>query len=216
MESQEKPAPRQKKYERKGKSDLVGEDAAQRVNAQNLREKEAAEALAKKNYNFLQVEIKTLKEFRRLADQSPKALKLLFTLAEKMNRQNGIMASNATLSQIAGMSIPTVTRAIKLLKDERWIQVIRIGTANAYVINSTVFWKSTGDQKHASFHAQIIATSTEQTDPVESWDGVTLKHFPFLDHDPTADITVAPQEKVPLIDREKLALEAAGQQRLIE
>lgn len=197
-----------RKYERKGTSDLISEETAQRVNAQNLREKEDAEAQAKKNYNFLQVEVKTLKEFRRLADQSPKALKLLFTLAEKMNRQNAIMASNATLSQIAGMSIPTVTRAIKLLKDERWIQVVRIGTANAYVINSTVFWKSTGDQKHASFHAQIIATSTEQPDPVESWEGVTLKHFPFLDHDPKADITVGPDEKS--------ELEAAGQQRLIE
>jgi Fe2+ or Zn2+ uptake regulation protein len=177
------------------KSLFVDEETIKRNNGQDLSEKELADEKAKKNYNFLQVEIKTLKEFRRLSDQSPKALKLLFTLAEKMNRMNAIMASNATLSQIAGMSIPTVTRAIKLLKEERWIQVVRIGTANAYVINSTVFWKSTGDLKHASFHAQIIASSDEQTEPVENWDGVTLKHFPFMGFNPDADITLAPDPR---------------------
>lgn len=181
--------------EKSSKPPIVDEKTIKRVNGQDLADKEAFDAQAKKNYNFLQVEIKTLKEFRRLSDQSPKALKLLFTLAEKMNRMNAIMASNATLAQIAGMSIPTVTRAIKLLKDERWIQVIRVGTANAYVINSTVFWKSTGDLKHASFHAQIIATESEQVEPIENWEGVTLKHFPFLDHDKEADLTISPDPR---------------------
>lgn len=197
-----------KQYVRKGKTPLIDEKTILRNNGQDLADKDAAEEQAKKNYNFLQVEVKTLKEFRRLADQSPKALKLLFTLAEKMNKMNAIMASNATLSELAGMSIPTVTRSIKLLKEEKWIQVIRIGTANAYVINSTVFWKSTGDLKHASFHAQIIATSSEQTEPVEKLQAATLKHFPFLDYDPAAKITVGPDEK--------MMLEQAGQQRLIE
>lgn len=177
-------------YKRKTDSPLVDDKTIIRNNGQDLAEKEAAEERAKKNYNFLQIEQKTLKEFRRLTDQSPKALKLLFAMAEKMNRTNAIMASNATLAQITGISIPTVVRAIKLLKEENWIQVIRVGTANAYIINSTVFWKSTGDLKQASFHAQIIASESEQLEPVENWDKVTLKHFPFLDHPSSAKVTV--------------------------
>ena len=66
---------------------------------------------------------------------------------------------------------------------------MKIGTANAYIINSKVFWQSYGDKKMTVFHATIVASSDEQDEPIENWDKVKLKHFPFLDHNEEAVVT---------------------------
>ena len=50
------------------------------------------------------------------------------------------------------MSRPTVGRAIKLLKDDQWIDTVKIGNANAYCVNERVFWQAGRNQrKYAIF-----------------------------------------------------------------
>lgn len=154
------------------------DDVLVRLNGQDLAEKEAADEAAKKNYNFVQVQKSALKDMRSLSSRSPKAMQLLLTLVEKMNRENAIMISKKTLEQITGMSSATVTRAIALLKDERWVQVIKVGTSNVYRVNSLAFWQAAKDQRYASFRATIVASEAEQD---ENWEGVKLKHFPLLE-----------------------------------
>lgn len=53
-----------------------------------------------------------------LMDCTPKALKLFMTLAQHMNQSNVIYISKTDLSDIAGMSKPTVISAIKELEDK--------------------------------------------------------------------------------------------------
>lgn len=165
---------------------LISQEAHTRAQQQHLRELEAAEELAKKNFNFLQVEKRSIKEIRRLAKQSPAAHEILLLMAEKMNRENALMVSLTTLMELTGRSRPTVARALKVLKDELWVQVVKVGTANAYLINNSVFWQSAGDKKHAHFRASIIASSADQDEDVDVMSKTKLKHFPFLDIRETA------------------------------
>lgn len=164
------------------KHSLVSQETEARVRQQELAEQEKAEARAKKNFNFVQIEKRALKEVRTLYERNATAGKLLFILAEKMNRQNALVCSYDTMSKITGLSRQTLYKAVKYLKEENWIQVIKVGTANAYVVNSRVFWQSSGDKKFTVFNAAIVASSDEQDEPVENWDKIELKQFPFLSH----------------------------------
>lgn len=165
-----------------------------RLNGQDLKEKEEAEAAAKKNYNFVQVQKSALKDMRGLAARSPKAMQLLLTLVEKMNRENAIMISKKTLEQITGMSSASVTRAIKLLKEERWVQIIKVGTSNVYRVNSLAFWQAAKDQRYTSFRATIVASENEQD---ENWDGVKLKHFPLLESNDVEKMQIVDEQLPP-------------------
>lgn len=172
---------------------LIPEEVHQRAQQQALKEKEEQEALAKKNHNFLQVQKSSLKEFRRLIKENATAAQLMFVFAEKMNRQNALMCSFKTLEQITGLSRSTLSKAITLLRKEQWIEVIKIGTANAYMINHQVFWQDSADRRESSFTfgATIIASRSEQDPEMQSenWKGVSLRHFPFLQGPQMKDIT---------------------------
>lgn len=163
----------------------IPEEAHQRAQQQDLAEREAADEIARKNQNFLQVEKRSLKDIRSLIKRNPTAARLLMIMAEKMNRQNALLCSFRTLQEITGLGRTTLSAAVSMLRKECWIEVIKVGTANAYRVNSRVFWQSYGNLKHTSFSATIIATSTEQDK--EAWDNVDLRHFPLMNLSETED-----------------------------
>lgn len=149
-----------------------------------LKEHEAEEKL-KKNQNFVQLYKKELLELRALTAKDPTAMGLLLMLVEKMNKQNAIVMSQKTMMKITGKSQPTITRGIKTLKDSKFIQIVKIGTANAYVINSKVFWQSGVNGKYATFNATVVASGDEQEkNYIENWEGVKLKHVPLFNEEP--------------------------------
>lgn len=142
----------------------------------DARREQAELDFERKNFNFLQLQKDRMKDIRALTKRSPTATQLLFLFAEKMNKQNAIVISFQTLELITGYSRPTLSRAVKMLQEERWIQIVKIGTANCYVINSGVFWQDYRDKKITVFNATIIASESEQ--PKENWKNVTLKKLP--------------------------------------
>lgn len=166
---------------------LIPEEVHQKAQHAHLLAVEKAEEDAKKNRNFVQVEKRAFKDLRGLIDRSPVAAKLLLIMGEKMNKQNALLCSFKTLCEITGLSRSTLSAAVSLLKSECWIEVIKIGTANAYIVNSRVFWQSYGNLKHATFNATIVASSSEQDK--ETWDNVDLRNFPFLSSEDSKDIT---------------------------
>lgn len=159
----------------------MNDETAHRLNGQELAEKESADEFARKNFNFLQIEKRQLREMRRLVNLDVNAFNVLTILAERMNRMNAICCSQKTLMKITGLSRTSVHNAVSILKKEHWLEVVKIGTANAYVINSRVFWQNSGDKKMAVFHAAIIASADEQNqEELENWKNVKLKQFPVL------------------------------------
>ena len=110
------------------------------------------------------------------------AVVVFLLLARKMNKSNAIIMSQETLVNITGKSRSTVSRAISDLKKHKYIDVIKVGTANAYVINSEILWGGKAQQRHAVFSATVVASLSEQSKEyqnyVENWDGVHVKSIP--------------------------------------
>jgi hypothetical protein len=121
---------------------------------QRLREIENAETTeqkardrAKKNLDFVQFQRSGMKEFVSLIRRSPAAAQVLIAMATFMNRGNVMAAEVQVLCDLTNTTRATVSRAIKLLKEEQWVKVCRIGTTRAYQVNSNIFWSAARDLK---------------------------------------------------------------------
>ena len=116
------------------------------------------------NFNFVQLSRSYLHQMRKLARKSPIAHEILYYLVEHMGRTtNAVVCSYTTLCEITGVSRPTVGRAIKLLKDDQWIDTVKIGNANAYCVNERCSGKLEEiKRKYAIFSATVIASATDQ------------------------------------------------------
>ena len=94
--------------------------------------------MKKNTSDFLQVTRGYVKEMRELAKRSPAAHQVLWLLAERMNRTNAVVISQKTMGQILGYSRATLNRAVTLLKNECWVQVVTTGTSNAHFACQTM------------------------------------------------------------------------------
>lgn len=157
--------------------------------------------LQKNPADFLQVTRGYLKDMRELAKRSPAAHQVLWLLAERMNRTNAVVISQKTMGQILGYSRATLNRAITLLKNERWVQVVTTGTSNAYIVNSKVLWRDHGGKRYASFFAEVVVSEEEQLHSIEQWDGVELRHLPILS---ASEDVVVTNEDLPPPDQKDL------------
>jgi len=136
----------------------------------------------KDNYDFVQVSRQYLKQMRSLARKSPLAHEILYYLVENMGRTtNAVVVSYVTLCEVTGVSRPTIGRAIKLLKDDNWIDAVKIGNATAYCVNARAFWQAGRHQKkYAIFQATIIASESEQDGNFREKAKEPLTYIPVL------------------------------------
>lgn len=178
---------------------FVTEEAQGRARQQHIKDEQFAEQQQSKNPPFVQMSKANLAITRQLAKRAPAAFQVMMVLVEKMNRMNAIACSQKTLAKITDCNLRTIKRAIALLEEEKWVQVIKIGTSNAYVVNSKVFWQNTREGRFAVFNATIVADQEEQNFKAEDWDGIELKHFPYLAQNEQA-ILAGPDEKQQEID----------------
>ncbi|MEN8517772.1 helix-turn-helix domain-containing protein [Burkholderia sp. RS02] len=144
------------------------------------------------NQGFVQVSRKYLDELDELAFHSPAARKLLTSLVKAMNKQNAVMVSQESLVKLTGLSKPTVKRAVALLREQNWIEVVKVGTANVYRVNSGVFWTARADGRWASFSAEVIANFDEQDEVTKATPTPKLRHIPYVQ--PDEDVIVAGAE----------------------
>lgn len=135
-----------------------------------------------KNYDFVQVSRQYLKQMRSLARKSPLAHEILYYLVEHMGRTtNAVVVSYNTLCEVTGVSRPTVGRAIKLLKDDNWIDAVKIGNATAYCVNARAFWQARRNQRqYAVFQATVIASESEQESNFREKAKQPLTYVPIL------------------------------------
>lgn len=148
----------------------------------DLLEAEKANKRLPKNMDFVQVSRSELRAIADLGAKSSLALDLLMILAQSMDKQNAVMMSYQAMEEITGKTARHLRRAISILKSDHWIQVVKVGTANAYILNKAVFWTDRGDKKHmASFSAQVITTLAEQDKDLRANPSVKLKRVPVLD-----------------------------------
>ena len=136
---------------------------------------------AEKNTNFVQIDRRVMAAHRELMSSSPGAAIVLSVLTEHMDKSNGIVISYSTLQELTGYSRAAVGRAIKKLKEDRWIQVVKVGTASVYVVNSRAFWTANAKGKfYSRFHATVVASAHEQSVGIEKLKALQLKEVPTI------------------------------------
>ena len=159
------------------------------------------------NYNFVQVSRGYLAQMRKLARKSPVANEILLYLVENMGRTtNAVVCSYKTLQEETSLSRTSVANAIKLLKEENWIDAIKIGNATAYCVNERVFWQAGRNQrKYAIFSATVIASASEQESDYHKKAATKLTHIPFIEH--KERVLIDENEKIDPPDQIDLNLE---------
>lgn len=157
------------------------------------------------NFNFVQLSRGYLQQMRKLARKSPIAHEILYYLVEHMGRTtNAVVCSYTTLCEITGVSRPTVGRAIKLLKEDNWIDTVKIGNSSAYCVNEKVFWQSGRNQrKYAIFSATVIASASEQESDYAEKPKHKLTYIPIIE---SGEAAIVGSDELPPPDQKDLDL----------
>jgi hypothetical protein len=118
----------------------------------------------------------------RLGVKSPMALPLLHYMISHMVRKTTVFVASAkTLSTELGCSDRTIQQAVKVLKNYNFLQVLKSGNTNVYVINSKVAWRGARGLRHATFDATIHVSEVEQDASIEQLEEEAEKLIPVPD-----------------------------------
>ncbi|OLP08974.1 hypothetical protein AGG97_34610 [Klebsiella michiganensis] len=119
------------------------------------------------------------KNLRSLQRENPGAALVFSVLREHMQiGTNAVTISNPALAKILGKSPRTIARATKHLVDHAFVQVIKTGNTNCYVVNEQVAFAGSPGQRKAVFSTTVVAHECEQD---EGWAEVKkLKSVPII------------------------------------
>ena len=131
---------------------------------------------------WVQTERASHEAWAHLSMKSPKAAAMLHVICAKMDTgSNALACSQEVLAKLLGVSVSTVKRALSVLQEGRWIEIVSIGrgTTKAYVVNSRVAWsRSREGMSYAHFHASVIADLDDQSPEMVTSD--QLRKIPVL------------------------------------
>ena len=119
----------------------------------------------KKNTNFIMMYREHMPEIRWLMKKSRYASSIFNFILEHMDYNNALMCSYQVFMDYFEISQVTVARAIKLLKDNGFVDVLKSGTSNVYIVNQEIAWSSWDNQKkYCKFNGNILISATENKD----------------------------------------------------
>lgn len=142
---------------------------------------------------YLQVSKLYIEEVTAMASRAPSASLVFWTLVKLMSKQNAVMISQDSLAKLCKMSMPTVKRAVSLLRKEQWMEVHKIGTQNVYRVNSSVIWQDKLDGKWTAYNARLVINFDEQDELTKTMGPVRTRHIPLVEAD-DADPRQHPQK----------------------
>lgn len=133
---------------------------------------------------WVQTERKAHEEWAVLIGKHQKAAQLLHLLVANMDKSGAVVISQKVMAELMSVHYNTIKKAVKILKENNWIDVVRIGSerggVNAYVVNRRVAWADKREnQRYAAFDARIVTSSGEQdTETIENKE--PLKQLPNM------------------------------------
>ena len=135
-----------------------------------------------KNRDFIQLYRDHIDDVAKLARDNGKAYDLFMLLVKHMDGTNALAVSNIALSELLQVTTRTVQRAVKYLKDNGWVCVLKSGTSNVYIVNPDVAWTSYGNQKqYCKFQANVLLSSSENAEYLKNPNATT--HFKAVDNE---------------------------------
>lgn len=132
-------------------------------------------------FGWLMMDKKPIQALKKLAISHPIAMGCLMHFVENMSRSNAYMASQKSIAEQLGVSTVAVKKAVAVLESGSFIQVVKIGTANAYVVNTKVAWQGRRGARFAHFHADVIAYENEQPFGKDLDNNESLVQIPTLE-----------------------------------
>ena len=128
-----------------------------------------------KNSDFVQLRRENMGAVRELIKTSPVAADIFLFLSQYMNKKNAVVCPSKVLEEITGKSRVTISRAIGKLKNDGYINVLKAGTTNVYVLNPDVVWSAKRSGKsYCEFEGPILV-SIKENPKLESLIGSEIK-----------------------------------------
>lgn len=132
-----------------------------RLAEDEMQAKEKAEKSPFKN--FAQLNRDNLAHVIKACSDNTQAVRILLFIIEHMDRYNALVCSYKVFQEHLNISRPTITRAIKYLKDNGFLAIYKAGACNVYVINDNLVWTNKGSKlKYCKFPANVILSAAEQ------------------------------------------------------
>lgn len=104
----------------------------------------------------------------KLGTKYPTALAVLHFMISKLARgASGVIISAPAMARQMDISERSAKAAVAVLRDMKFVQILKSGNTNAYIVNSRVAWQGKRGFRYASFNAQIIVDEQEQARTVE-------------------------------------------------
>ncbi|MGL4742717.1 MAG: replication/maintenance protein RepL [Sarcina sp.] len=129
-----------------------------------IQEEKKAEEKRKQSpfKNFIQYNKDYYQAEDWLLKNSSVAYRVFKFLVQNMDKYNAVICSYTVLEESLEISNSTVKRAVKILKENNFIDIYKSGTTNVYCINKNIVWSSWGkNYQYAKFGANIILSKTE-------------------------------------------------------
>lgn len=144
------------------------------------------EAKRDKNYvegGFYMMSRTAEKNLRELQVGNPTASLIFSVLREYMQiGSNAVTISTNVLCKLLNKSRSTVSRAVAHLSEKNFVQVVKTGTANTYIVNERIAFSGKKGQRKAVFSATVVAHECEQESSALE-DIRKLKKVPVVDDD---------------------------------
>lgn len=133
-----------------------------------------------KNRDFIQLYRNHVDDIARLAREQPRAYDLFMMLIKHMDGTNALCVSMVALTEIMGLSRQSLSKSVKYLKSKGWIDVLRSGSSNVYIVNPDIAWTSYGNQKqYCKFRATVFLSSSENAEYLKN--PKATNHFKTVD-----------------------------------
>lgn len=152
-----------------GNMSIIDTDSERNIRKLELQEQERQKQeqaeKSRKNSNFIQVYRDNMPELRWLMGKSGIASKLLFFILEHMDNKNALACSYVVFEDYLEVSKDTIRRALKILRENGFIDVLKMGTSNVYIVNTEIAWTSFENQKqYAKFEGNMLISRKENKD----------------------------------------------------
>ena len=118
-----------------------------------------------KNYNFIQLYRDNMPELRWLMNTNAFASNLLFFILEHMDNKNALACSYSVFEDYFGKSRTTIYRAIKTLEENGFLDVLKMGTSNVYLVNEDLaLTDKNSNKKFSKYEGKILVSRKENKD----------------------------------------------------
>jgi len=135
----------------------------QKARQKQIADEEKAEEESRKNRDFVQYSRKSMKELAYLQQKSGLAGALFTYISMNMNTENKLLVSQETLAEIFEVNRVSISKAIKLLIEKKFLTILKSGNSNIYCLNADVVWSTDNKKKeYAEFKTNVIISKTEQ------------------------------------------------------